>query len=112
MRALVLLRGRKLGAGEPGLEVEKMRVISESAAAAWRVDDGAVPATFGENRLGVVAMAQQREHAVVMRTAVGHARELRDELFVVSPVRSGRAGIARRLHARRSGQCCDADAGI
>src|SRR5579862_9974250 len=66
----VLPRKRQLGARQAGEIVLKVRVISEAAAAAWRIDDRPAPDAFGDDRFGILGMAQQDEHAVVMRAPI------------------------------------------
>src|ERR1041385_3658994 len=75
MRAIVLPRRRKLGSGEPRFGIQEMRVVAETAGTARGVDDRAVPAALGQNRLGILAVAHQRQHAVIMRAAIGLAGE-------------------------------------
>ena len=54
--------------------------------AAWRIDDFAGPAPFGEQRLRIVRMADEREHAAVVRAPVADAAQLLDEIRVVRRV--------------------------
>ena len=56
MRKLVLLLERELGTGKTRLGIEKMRVVTETAAPARQIDDRSIPPALGEYRLGVVAM--------------------------------------------------------
>jgi len=112
MRALVLLHERQLGAGEPALGIEKMRIVAEPRGATRRVDDRAVPSAFGEDRLGIVRVAQQSQHAIIMRAAIGDPGEIGDELVVIAPVRARLAGVTRRLHAWRAVKRRDAHARI
>src|SRR4029079_5953570 len=109
---LVLAGRRGLGTGHAGDGIEKMWILAEPAIAARHVDDRAVPAAVDQQRLGIVAVTTRRGHAIVVRAAVGNAAEIGDEPRVVAPVRARLAGIARRLHAGRSAQRLDADAGI
>src|SRR5438270_12005218 len=107
MRKLVLLFERQLGAGKPRLDVEKMRVVTEPAAPARQIDDRSLPSAFGEYRLGVVAVAHVREHAVIMRAAISDTRELFVHLGVVAGVGWRLSREARRLHAGRAVQRVD-----
>src|SRR6266481_1182054 len=107
MRKLVFLFKRELGAGKARFDVEKMRVVTETAAPAWQIDDRSLPSAFGQYRLGVVAMAHEREHAVIMRAAISDARELFDQLGVVAGVGRRLSREASRLHAGRAVQRVD-----
>src|ERR1700682_3461516 len=101
MRKLVLLFERQLGARKTRFDIEKMRIVTESATSARQIDDRPVPPTLGKYRLRVVAIAHQREHAVIMRAAIGDTRELFDEHGVVPGVGRRLSCETRRLHARR-----------
>ena len=112
MRQLVLPFERQLGGGEPGRRIEEVRVVAEAAGASRRVDDRPVPRALGDDRLGIGVVPQQRQHAGVMRAAVGDAGERRDQLRVVAGVGLRLARVARALHARRAAERAHADAGI
>ena len=49
MRKRVLGLERKLGAGQPRVEILEMRVVAEPGIAARRIDDDAVPAALGRH---------------------------------------------------------------
>src|SRR3984893_13885027 len=107
MRKLILLFERELGAGKARFDVEKMRVVTEPAAPARQIDDRSLPLALGEYRLGVVAMAHEREHAVIVRAAISDTGELFDQLGVVAHVGRRLPCEARRLDAGRAVQRVD-----
>src|SRR5215471_13212274 len=104
VRQLVLPLHGKLGARQARRRVEKMRIVAEPSAAARSVDDAAVPAPIGEDRLGIGFMADECEHAVVVCPPVGDSCQIGDELFVVARVGFWFAGVARRLDAGRAAE--------
>src|SRR5438094_1338682 len=65
VRKLVLGVEWQFGARQACRHIEKMRVITETTTASGRVYDRPVPPTLGQDRLGIVAAAQQHQHAIV-----------------------------------------------
>src|SRR5258708_36664485 len=63
-----------------------MRIVAESVLAAGLRDDLARPASFGDDRLGILRVAQENDHAVVVSAAVVLAGERLHELFVVGRI--------------------------
>src|SRR5512134_1943624 len=99
VRQRVLAFERKLGAGKPALHILEVRVVAEAARSARLVDDDAVPAPLGDDRLRIVRTTHEHERAVVMRAAVTSTAKRVDELRVVARIRLRLAGIARALDA-------------
>ena len=86
-----------------------MRVVAESAAAARRVDDAAVPRALGDDRLRIVGRANQHEHAVVVRASIVDVAQVGDQARVVARVGLRLAGVARADHAGRTAKRRHAD---
>ena len=66
---------RRRAARAPAAE---MRIVAETVRAARSGDDFPVPAAFGDQRLGIVGVAHQHDHAVVVRAAVAACAQRRD----------------------------------
>src|SRR5258706_2262375 len=108
----ILLLRIELGGGLAEIPQEKMRIVAESVRAAGLRDDLARPASFGDDRLGILRVAQEHDHAVVVSAAVVLAGEQLHELFVVAHVRPRLAGESRRVHAGLSAERAHANARI
>jgi hypothetical protein len=108
----VLLILAEFGTGLAEFRDKEIGVVAEAALSAWGVDDFAVPAALGDQRLGVVGIAHQHHHAVVVRAAAGLPREGGDELFVVARIGFRLARIAGGIHAGRAVERLDADTGV
>src|SRR3546814_3067175 len=63
----VLQRRIEFGRRPAALGIEEHRVVAEPAVAAPRVQDAAVPAAFGDQRLRVFGVAQQHDCGVEVR---------------------------------------------
>jgi hypothetical protein len=61
-----------------------MRVVSETSVTARRIDDGAVPDAFGDQRLRVFGVPREHQHAIVVRAAIGDASQRIDKRDVVA----------------------------
>ena len=72
----------------------------------------AVPRALGDHRLGIVGVAHEHQHAVVVRAAVGDVRAARRSASRCCARRTRLAGVARAVHAGRAVQRVDADARI
>ncbi|MNT27435.1 hypothetical protein D3C72_1630650 [compost metagenome] len=90
----------------------EVRVVAEAAVTGRGVHHLAVPGAIDHQRLRIVGVAHQHQHAVVVGAAVGLAVQLFHQLGVVALVRFRLAGKARRLHPGLAAQRFDADAGI
>src|SRR5260221_1300222 len=117
----ILLLGIELGGGLAEIPQEKMRVVAESVRSAGLRDDLARPASFGDDRLGILRVAQENDHAVIVSAAVVLVGEQLHELFVVArilhfaPGRRARRrlpGESRRVHAGLSAERPHANARI
>src|SRR6266849_5092791 len=95
----ILLFGIELGGGLAEVSQEKMRIVAESVRAAGLGDDLARPASFGDDWFGILRVAQENDHAVVVSAAVALAGEKLHELFVVARIRPWLAAKPRRVHA-------------
>src|SRR3569623_1044887 len=102
MRDGILLVFAEFGPGFPKLGQQEIRVVAEAVLAARRVDDLAVPAPLGNEWLGVVGIAHQHHHAIVVGAAVGLALQGGDAHFVVARVGHRLAGV--RASMTRLGQ--------
>ncbi len=91
---------------------QEQRVVAEAAAAARLVDDLAVPARVGDQRLRVVRRAHGGQHARVVRAPVAFARQPSQQFVVVARVVGRFAGKARGQHARCALQRGRADARV
>ncbi len=85
----------------PNCGSQNMRIVAEATVAALFVNYLAVPFALGDQRLGIVGMAHQHQHAVIMRAAVGNALHLAQQFLVVAASDFGLSGIARGI-ARRA----------
>src|SRR6266849_3099377 len=108
----ILLFVIELGGGLAEVSQEKMRIVSESVRAAGLGDDLARPASFGDDWFGILRVAQENDHAVVVSAAVALAGEQLHELFVVARIRPRLAGKPRRVHAGLSAERPHANARI
>ena len=104
--------GFELGRGAPEVGQKEVRVVAEPAGAARRVDHLALPAALGDQRLGVVGVADEHDDAVIVCAAVGSILQQRDELRVVALVGLRLAGKPRRMHAGLAVEGRDADPGV
>src|SRR5260221_6305912 len=100
----ILLLRIELGGGLAEIPQEKMRVVAESVRSAGLRDDLARPASFGDDRLGILRVAQENDHAVIVGAAVVLAGEQLHELLIVARLRPWLAGGSRRVHAGLSTQ--------
>ena len=85
---------RQFGAGEARFQVLEVRIVAETPRSSRRRHDLAIPPPFRENWLGIVGVARQREHAVVVGTPIIRSGEGGDQLRIVPRVGSGLAGVA------------------
>ena len=57
-------------------------------------------------------MPHEHQYTIVMCAAIGNVAQVADQLLVVGGVRSGIAGVSRRVHTRRSAKSRNANAGV
>ncbi len=91
----------------------------EAMRAARRVDNFAIPAAFGNDRLRIFGVTHQHERGEVVCVAitggVGVRRELLDQVAIVRGIRflaSGACRVARGIHARRAAEDRHAQTGV
>src|SRR5215831_4493176 len=117
----VLLALLELGGRLVEIAQVEMRVVAEAVGAARLRQDLARPARLGDDRLRVLGVAHQHNHAVVVGAPVVLAVQQGDQLLVVAQIlglaprrrpRLRRAGEPRRMHARPSVQRANADARV
>ena len=89
-----------------------MRIVTESASAAGRIHDHAVPYALRQHRFGVTGVTHECQHTGVMRATIRHTAQRGDQFRIVARVGFRLAGIARALHSRRAAECPHAQAGI
>jgi len=63
-----------------------MRIVAESVRAAGLGDDLARPGSFGDNRFGILRVAQEHDDAVVVCAPAVLVGEQFDEFFVVARI--------------------------
>ena len=114
MADAVLQRRVEFGRAHALLVREEHRVVAETAAAARREQHAAFPHAFGDQRLRVVGVAQQREHADEARGAafVRHVAQRIQQFGDIRGVVAVTARVARAVQTRRAVQRIDAQTGI
>src|ERR1017187_3401374 len=90
----VLFLGGEVGGGAAPFRQPKVGIVAKAASAFRSVDDLAVPLALGDDRLGVVGMADEDQDAAVMGAAGGLTRQVGNEFVIIAPVRLGLAGVA------------------
>src|SRR5258706_337649 len=117
----ILLLRIELGGGLAEIPQEKRGVVAEHVRPAGLGDDLPRPASFGDDRLGILRVAQENDHAVIVSAPVVLAGEQLHELFVVARIlhfthgrraRRRLPGESRRVHAGLSAERAHANARI
>src|SRR5262245_23698378 len=108
---VLLVRG-KLGRRLAESGKVEMGVVAEAAGATRRGYDLPMPAPLRDQGLGVVGVAHQDHHTIVVSAPVGAALEQADELLVVALIGLRLAREPRRVHARLARKGGGADPGV
>ena len=59
MRTAIFLLGGKFCGGNAFVGKQEIRIVAKAALAAWRIDDFAMPLTFGDERLRIIGTADE-----------------------------------------------------
>jgi len=112
MAGAILFLQRQFGGRQTDARQQEIRVVAETAAASGREDDLAVPFAFGKQRRGIVSVANQHDHAVVMRSAIRSPRISSTIFRLLRSFGFGLSGKPRGIHAGRAVEGINQDSRI
>ena len=112
MADAVFVCGFEFRAGFAESGQKKIRIVAEAVYSARAEYNFAVPGPFGEDGFGIVGVAQQGHHAIVMSVALGLITERANELFIIARIGFRFAGVTGGMHTGLAIERIDANAGV